>query len=327
MAVDTTETLKTIAEKSGMYIGTCANLQAIENDAAYVANITRHFNLVTPENALKFRVLCPERGEYNFEAVDKLVAFTAAHNMQFRGHVLVWNDQLPHWLLNGNFSRNELASILVNHIETVVGRYAGKIPVWDVVNESVDELGHFKKTFWYNTLGPAYIEMAFEAAHRADPAARLFYNDYGVEGTYEHENGVYRLLQSLTYHHIPVHGVGYQMHLSLEHTDRKIIGSLNTQRLADMGLECNITELDVRMRTGEGRFPQQYEAQAALYADIARNYILEKGCNTLILWGFTDRYSWIPFFYPGEGAATIMTEQYTPKPAFFSLLEELKKKI
>jgi endo-1,4-beta-xylanase len=320
-----TESLRSLAKKNGLYLGTCANAHALANDPAYARIIAEQFNLITPENALKFGLVSPVRDEYDFSDVDLLVSFAAQHDLSVRGHVLVWDTQLPRWLTQGRFSRAELIGILQQHITTIVSRYAGSIKVWDVVNEAIDDRGQLKQTFWYNGIGPDFIEIAFRAARKADPTARLFYNDYGAEASPEHQDGVYRLLSDLKHRAVPVDGVGLQMHLSLENKSKETGYSVNTQRLVDLGLAFHITELDVRMKLDPASPAHDERLQASVYTAIFSEYILDKGCDTLILWGFTDRYSWIPFFYPGEGEATIMTRDYAFKPAYRSLITGLKK--
>jgi endo-1,4-beta-xylanase len=326
------DTLRSLADKCGLRLGACANAQALANDPTYAQTLAREFNTLTPENALKFAPICKSRNEYDFTDADRLVAFSRTHGMQVRGHVLVWDSQLPRWLTEANFSRSELTDILIHHISTLVTRYADQIDTWDVVNEAVDDNGCLRQNFWYKGIGPQYIDIAFQAARDAAPAAHLFYNDYGAEGTPEHQDGVYRLVSELTGKGIPLTGVGLQMHLSVENSRPPV----DIRRLNNLGLAVHITELDVRRKlgpSGAARSPgeqtpsdrtQSYAQQAATFAAVFNDYILEGGCDTLILWGFTDRYSWIPFFYPSEGEATILTHDYARKPAYSSLLDGLR---
>src|SRR5690606_5078017 len=133
--------------------------------------------------AMKFGPLRPSRNTFNFNAADALIDFAEANDMQVRGHTLLWHNQNPDWLNNGNFSRDEMIEIMREHITTVVGRYRGRIVAWDVVNEAIADNGQLRNTIWLQTIGPEYIEMAFEFAHEADPQALLFYNDYNAEGS------------------------------------------------------------------------------------------------------------------------------------------------
>ena len=317
--------LRDLAEQKGFLIGTCVNLTALEHDPQYAELLVRHFNMLTPENEMKFDTICPFEGDYHFGQMDRLVDFALENQMQIRGHALVWNNQLPGWLLQRKYSRTELIGILTRYIETVVQRYAGKIAVWDVVNEAVNDYGALKKTFWHEHLGPEYIDIAFHTARKADPQAQLFYNDYGAEGTYEHEVGVYQLMRNLTRKGVPIDGVGLQMHLAIENPVNRSSNQVNIERLLDLGLQCDVTELDVRVEKDKQYDSTTLQNQANVYREVIHNHVTLYGGRTLILWGFTDRYSWIPFFYPKEGAATIMTENYRCKPAYDAVLSELEQ--
>ena len=180
--VQAAEPLRTWSKSAGIHIGAAVDVEVLNKDPAYARLLAREFNVVTPENALKFSVVQPERGRFDFSQADALVAFAEAHGMQVHGHVLVWHGQLPEWLARGSFTRDELGAILRAHIQTLVGRYRGRIAWWDVAAEAVDEAGRPRETFWSRGLGPDYLERAFRWAHEADPNARLLYNDYGGEG-------------------------------------------------------------------------------------------------------------------------------------------------
>lgn len=322
--VDTlSPSLRKYADRNSIRIGTCASIEAFQNDPVYVQTLKREFNLITPENALKFGPLCPEQDVYNFEAADRLVDFAEANNMEVRGHALVWNLQLPAWLSRGNFSRSELIRILTDHIKVVVGRYAGRIKIWDVVNEAIDYDGTIKESIWSKTIGPDFIDIAFHAAHAADPAALLFYNDYGTEAKEMHADGVYKLLQNLLHRNVPVDGVGLQMHLHLDDLPAVQNLSRNFRRLSGLRLLVHITELDVRLSLNGLPNKEQLAAQAYIYGQVLKTYLAETTCKTIILWGFTDRYDWIPHFFPGDGASMIFDEEYKKKPGYEAVASQL----
>jgi endo-1,4-beta-xylanase len=134
--------------------------------------------------------------------------------MKLRGHTLVWHRQIPKWLTDGNFTRDETIKILKEHIQTLVGRYRGKILAWDVVNEVIDDkTGKFRTdSFWYQKLSADYIKLAFEFARKADPDVKLYYNDYSAEGLNAKSDGIYSLLRELKNQGVPVDGIGWQMH-------------------------------------------------------------------------------------------------------------------
>jgi endo-1,4-beta-xylanase len=316
--------LRASADEQGFFIGAAVAMTPLRNEPIYQETLKREFNILVAENAFKWDALRPSRTTFNFVDSDALVEFAQSNNMRVRGHTLVWHNQLPGWLTAGNFTREEVAEILRDHITTLVGRYKGRVWAWDVVNEAVDDAtgGLRTNSFWHQRLGPEYIRLAFEIARQADPDARLYYNDYSIEGLNRKSETVYNLLRDLKSEGAPVDGVGWQMHQvngfrveQQHHT--------NAQRLAALGLELSITEMDVRITlpTTSGELQQQAEA----YADVISFCLTERACKALVMWGFTDKHSWIPGFFSGWGDALIFDMGYQPKPSYFALKEALER--
>ena len=308
------DTLRTLAESAGIRIGTAANVDALDTDAAYARLLAREFDLLTAENAMKFSVVQPERGRFDFTQADALVEFAEAHAMQVNGHVLVWHQQLPDWLTQGQFSRDELAAILREHIRTLVTRYRGRVASWDVAAEAVDEDGRLRETFWSRGIGPDYLALAFRWTHEADPQAHLRYNDYGGEGGGVKSDGIYDLVAGLRRKGAPIHGVGLQMHASLKDAPRASEVRINMKRLAALGLQTHISEMDVMLSLPASR--ADLRAQAALYRDMLQACLAVPQCRSFSTWGASDRYSWIPEFFPGRGAALLFDTDLQPKPAY-----------
>jgi endo-1,4-beta-xylanase len=316
--------LRALAERSGLRIGSCVSAAPLRRDRRYAEVLAREFDTATTENALKFGVLSKARGVYDFAPADAIVEFAMAHGMDVRGHVLVWYAQLPDWIVRGRLGASELADVLTNHVTTVVSRYAGRIAVWDVVNEAVSEDGTLRDNVWLRTIGPEYIDLAFRAARQADKGARLFYNDYGIEAGAWHSDAVLELLQRLLTGNTPVDGVGLQLHLDLERLpDLGRLGD-SMQRLGALGLDVHVTECDVRMTVHERPTPGQLTTQASVYRDVVQAGVSVPACQALSVWGFTDRHSWIPRFFPGQGAALLFDEEYRPKPAYDAVSAALR---
>jgi endo-1,4-beta-xylanase len=141
--------LREAADKSGVLVGTAVRPAQL-SEPEYASTLAREFNMLEPEDVLKWETVHPQRQSFDFSQPDRLIDFAAAHGMKVRGHTLVWHQQNPKWLTDGNFSSEELAQILKNHIKTVVGHYRGKIFAWDVVNEAFDELHPvtLRNTIW-----------------------------------------------------------------------------------------------------------------------------------------------------------------------------------
>ncbi|MGY1583576.1 endo-1,4-beta-xylanase [Streptomyces sp. MN13] len=297
------------------------------HDREYRKILGRQFSSVSPENQMKWEFIHPARDRYDFGAADAIVEFAEKHGQVVRGHTLLWHSQNPQWLEQGNFSKEELRAILREHITTVVGRYAGRIQQWDVANEIFDGAGNLRtqENIWIRELGPGIVADAFRWAHAADPEAKLFFNDYGVEGVNAKSDAYHGLIQDLRAQGVPVHGFSAQAHLS---TRYGFPGDLeaNLRRFDALGLETAITELDVRMDLPESGVPTeaQEEQQAEYYQRALSACLAVEGCNSFTIWGFTDKYSWVPVFFEGEGSATVMTDDFGRKPAFYALRDTLK---
>lgn len=295
-------------------------------DRPYRAALAREFNSVSPENQMKWEYIHPEADRYNFGAADAIVTFAQRNRQAVRGHTLLWHSQNPAWLEEGDHSPEELRAILREHIMTVVGRYKGKIQQWDVANEIFDDTGALRTqdNIWIRELGPGIVADAFRWAHKADPKAQLFFNDYNVESDNPKSDAYHALIQDLLAQGVPVHGFSAQAHLSIRYG---FPGDLedNLRRFADLGLDTAITELDVRMDLPASGVPtaEQLTKQAEYYQRTLAACLNVRGCDSFTIWGFTDKYSWVPVFFEGQGAANIMWGDLTRKPAYFALRSTL----
>lgn len=316
-----TPSLRSLAQARGVLVGAAVAVEPLLGEPLYAETLAREFSVLTPENAMKFEPVHPGPDRYDFSAADAIVNFAEEHGSQVRGHTLVWHSQLPGWLTEGNWTRDELIQILQDHITTVVGRYRGRVAAWDVVNEAVADDGALRETIWLRGIGPEYLDLAFQWAHEADPDALLFYNDYGGEGLGRKSDAIYALVRDLQQRGVPIHGVGLQMHVGLNQFPAPQDVAANVDRLSTLGLQVHITELDVRVED-----PATEEAlaeQARVYRDMLDVCLSAQNCKAFVLWGFTDRHSWIPYFFAGYDAALIFDQSYRPKPAYDALLDVL----
>src|SRR5690348_17942611 len=150
-------TLRSLAQARHFYIGSTVDVKALSDEPVYSATLAREFNMVTPEVSMKFSETEPQPDVYTFAKADSLVAFAQAHDMQVRGHNLVWYTDLPAWLTTGTFTRDQLITILRNHIMTEVTHYRGQVNIWDVVNEAIGDNGGLRDSIWLRGMGPQYI--------------------------------------------------------------------------------------------------------------------------------------------------------------------------
>jgi endo-1,4-beta-xylanase len=316
----TTSTLRELAQHTKLRIGTAVNMDALANDATYRQMVGDEFDTVTPENVMKWEVVEPQQGKYDFTQADQLVAFAKAHGQKVRGHNLVWHNQLPKWLTSGTWTAAQLRAILKQHIFTEAGHFRGQIWAWDVLNEAVDDTGNLRNDLWLQKLGPGYIADVFRWAHQADPKAILFYNDYNIESFGAKSNTVYNLIKQLRGQGVPIQAVGFQGHLS---TDYPFPNDLlqNMRRFAALGIDTAITEADVRHTLPSN--PAKVNAQAQGFSLMLQSCLLVKNCISYTLWGFTDKYNWVPGTFPGQGEATPFDVNFKPKPAYDTMRRDL----
>lgn len=323
----TTKTLRQLAKPTGVRIGTAVDTSALAADDTYAAAAAAQFNSVTPENVMKWEVVEPERGKLDFTEADKLVAFAKANKQKVRGHTLVWHSQVPAWLTegveSGDIGKKELRRILKRHIKDEVGHFKGQIWAWDVVNEAFEDdgTGNLRDSLWLRELGPGYIADAFRWAHKADPKAILFYNDYNTEGINTKSDAVYKLVKELRSEGVPIEGYGVQGHLSTEYPLPEDMQA-NLQRFGKLGLKTAVTEADVRITLPASA--AEVQAQDNGYSYMLQSCLLERSCISFTVWGFTDKYSWIPGVFPGEGQANLYDEDYQPKSAYEAVQRDLQ---
>lgn len=319
-AVAQETTLGQLAAAQGRYFGSATDSSQLSNDPSYTAILGSEFHQITPENAMKWEVTEPQRGQFDFTGADQIVDFAQQHNQTVRGHTLLWHSQLPGWLTDGNFTADELNQILQNHITTVASHFAGELTAWDVVNEPFNEDGTLRDSMWLQKLGPDYIADAFRWAYQADPTAKLYINDYNVEGINAKSDAMYDLVSSLKQQGVPIHGVGIQTHLSTQYGFPTSLRQ-NIQRFADLGLDVAITELDVRMALPAD--DQKLAQQATYYADVTEACLAVSRCVGITVWQYTDKYSWVPDVFSGEGAACPYDENLQHKPAYYAVRDTL----
>jgi GH35 family endo-1,4-beta-xylanase len=336
-------TLRAAAAQRRLLIGSAAaadefgQASPLTTDANYASTLAAQFNMLEPENAMKWASLHPAASTYNFEPGDQLVTFAQAHDMKVRGHTLVWGESNPAWLtaLAATATQAQMSQILQSHIQTVVGHYKGKVFAWDVVNEAIADAPsgtgpQLKDSPWYNLpgiglSGTGYIEQAFRWAHAADPDALLFYNDYNVYGPGPRLTVLLAMLNDFLARGVPIHGVGLQMHVGIDGWPDQTAFVQALKSITDLGLQVHITEMDVAVQVSSSGVAStaDLQAQALTYQRILSACLANTGCTGFQTWGFTDKISWVPASKPGYGAALPFDVNYARKPAFTNLLKTL----
>jgi endo-1,4-beta-xylanase len=316
------QSLRYFAEARGIYIGAAVAVGPLRSDKLYADTLRREFNMVTPENALKFGTVQPARGRYEFGDAETIISFAEANDMAVRGHTLLWYRSLPSWLQNGKFTPSELKELLKEYIFTTVGHFRGRIAAWDVVNEAYNDDGSMRDNIWLRGIGQDYIEMAFQWAHEADPQALLFYNDYGAEGLNRKSDSIFNMVEDFKRRNVPIDGVGFQLHITTDSPLKIIEIGANMNRLFRLGLQTDITEIEVRIK--EPPTSEELSAQAKTYGNVLKMFLAAGNGKAFVLWGFHDPHSWIPQFFRGYGSALIFDESYRIKPAYTALSDALQ---
>jgi GH35 family endo-1,4-beta-xylanase len=319
LAAEAPTSLGALAAARGVTFGTAVNADVLAASATYRDRLGTEFGGVPPEDAMKWAVVEPERGRYDWARADAVVDFAVAHGQTVRGHTLVWHDSLPAWLTTGSFTADELRAVLRAHIERTVTRYAGRVTAWDVVNEAFNADGTLRRSMWLDKLGEGYIADAFRWARAADPNARLYLNDYDVEWIGPKSTAMLTLVRQLRAQGVPIDGVGVQTHVQATTRLSQLTRAL--RRFAALGVDVAITELDARVPLPADAAALAAQAQA--YRSAVAACLAVERCRSITVWGFTDAHSWIPAGFPGWGAAALLDAQYAAKPAYTAVHDTL----
>jgi endo-1,4-beta-xylanase len=297
--------------KNDFLVGVAVGSRSIRQDSAL---IIREFNSLTAENDMKSGVIHPTEATYNWKNADDIVAFANRNKIKIRGHNLLWHTQAAEWMFVGpdgkQASKQLVLKRLKDHIFTVMNRYKGKIYAWDVVNEAIDDSQDstvmYRKTKWLEIFnGPDFIDAAFRFAHEADPAAKLYYNEFNNERPVKREK-IFKLMKRLKANGVPIDGVGFQAHWSLDYpTGTQLRTALN--QIVSLGLDVQFTEVDITIHprllgdpapvtqpVDPGYTPELEARQIAQYKavfDIMREY--KKNISAVTFWNVTDRTSWL----------------------------------
>lgn len=327
------------AYKESFRIGTAGDFPTrYSDDELKLAE--KHFIAVTPENCMKPERVHPEEDTWRFDQTDALVQWATENKMSVHGHTLVWHAQTHDWFFRDR-DRNDITQRMKDHIDTLVGRYKGKIRSWDVVNEAINDGGNqqtgqtenLRNSKWLQTLGPEFLTLAFKFAHDADPDAILYYNDYNIESGPKHESSMV-LLKRLLADGAPIHAVGIQGHWRSGGVPFNDIERAITN-YASLGLKVSITELDVTIRgasggqfggsfggrRSRGSTPPSVEDLNAQAEDYARLFAIFKKYEDVIervtFWGLNDRRTWRWGQHP-----LLFDANNNPKPAYAAIVND-----
>ncbi|MFG3137422.1 endo-1,4-beta-xylanase [Streptomyces sp. NPDC048211] len=300
-------TLGASAAAKGRYFGTAVAANHL-GESAYASTLDTEFTMVTPENEMKWDAVEASRNSFSFGSADQIVSHAQGKGMKVRGHTLVWHSQLPGWV--SGLAATDLRSAMNNHINQVMAHYKGKIYAWDVVNEAYQDgsSGARRSSPFQDKLGNGFIEEAFRTARAADSGAKLCYNDYNTDGQNAKSNAVYAMVKDFKQRGVPIDCVGFQSHFN-SNSPVPSDYQANLQRFADLGVDVQITELDIE---GSG------SAQAASYTKVVNACLAVTRCNGITVWGIPDKYSW-----RSSGTPLLFDDNYGKKPAYTAVLAAL----
>lgn len=337
------------AFKNDFLVGAAINqAQFTGQDPRAEAIIKSQFNCISPENVLKWESVHPEPGRYNFGPADRYVEFGVKNGLTLIGHCLIWHNQTPKWVFedaNGNpVDRETLLARMRDHIQTVVGRYKGRIQAWDVVNEAILEDGSWRQSPWFTIIGEDFIAKAFQFAHEADPAADLTYNEYQIEDEPKRK-GMMAMIRKLQAQGAPITAIGTQMH---ERMDWPSIDAVDAhlRDLCSLGLKVWVTELDVQVlpdarpwRNTNLATNAPLRAQLDLYpnglpASVQRSFteryaelfrVIMKHADKIdrvTFWGVSDAMTWLDGWplRPRTDYPLLFDRAGRPKPAFDAVI-------
>ncbi|KAK1981190.1 glycoside hydrolase superfamily [Colletotrichum cereale] len=271
------------------------------------AIIKADFGQVTPEYSMKWDVTEPARGNFSWDNSDYIVNWTQTNNKTIHGHALVWHRALPPWVSNIT-DKKVLTSVVENHISTLVGRYRGKIRSWDVVNEIFEDNGSLRNNTFFNVMGESYVGVAFRAARAADPAAKLYINDYNLDNKgWGKISPLIKKVDQWIGQGIPIDGIGSQSHLvpNISGNVKGALQLLATSRVSEVA----ISELDI-----DGAPPADYAAVVGACLNVSK-------CVGVTTWGLSDKQSW-----KSSAKPLLFDDNYEPKPAYNAIVNLLKRK-
>jgi endo-1,4-beta-xylanase len=312
-------------------------------NAAAEALVVAQFDSTSPENVMKWGLIHPRPGEFDFGPADSYVEFGVKHNMFIVGHNLIWHSQTPLWVFQDDkgetITREALLKRMHDHIFAVAGRYKGKIGGWDVVNEALNEDGTLRRSPWMRIIGEDYLLHAYQWAHEADPHAQLYYNDYSMENPAKRAGGI-ALIRKLQSEGVPIAAVGLQGHYKMDWpAPQEIDDTINA--FAALGIKVMITELDIDLLRpanksadvsqmeatsrntadpyAKGLPDAMQRALANRYAELFKVFMKHHGMITRVtFWGVGDGDSWLN---RGKSNYPLLFDRnYQPKPAFDAVI-------
>lgn len=333
--------LRDIAAERGLLYGAYLNLFDLFADKQAPAIAARECGVMV-SSQMDWSQLSPTPQTTDFKQLDINYRWARDHDMKFRGHVLVWGENVPAWFPELS-TRAEAVKAMETHIAVMCRHFAGRMQSWDVVNEAIKlESGRpdgLRQTAFLEQIGPDYLDIAFHAARDSDPAAKLVYNEFGIEYDMPKQNArrhaLLDLLDGFKRRGTPIDAIGIESHLATEWSDhfndRVLAGFL--RELSDRGLQIMLTELDVRDRGAPSDIARRDAEVASVYRRYLDVALDNRAVTAVITWGLFDRDSYLvehhdPSLARPDGLPQRplpFDSEDRPKPAYFALADALRR--
>ena len=329
--------LKRLADQKRIMFGSCLALKYFDRSPMYKELFLSQCDIATPELHMKWDSLSRQPEEYDFNNADQFVTFCSTNRIKVRGHTLVWHDSLPAWVKE-RLSPSTAKSVMLNHIQTVAGHFAGKLYSWDVVNEALDPGNQrpdgLRASPWLQNIGVDYIEQAFRATAKADPKALLIWNENYLEVSNgfgdAKRKAMLSQLDGLLTRGVPIHGIGLEAHLRSDQAN--VLGDTSYElflgELAKRGMKIFITELDVQDSTLPADVGSRDTEVADLYKKFLTASLRQPAVKGVVTWGLSDSFTWISGYRPRKDGLPVRPLAFDvncqPKPAYYAIAEALE---
>lgn len=334
----TAPSLREIAAQRGILFGTYLYADLLDKSPDYVALAEQQAGLITAE--FHWAQVAPAPNRTDFAKLDRVANWARAHELQLRGHTLLWGEATPAWFA-ALPDRAAALRAVEQHIAEMCRHFAGRLQSWDVVNEAIKvndgRPDRLRRSVFIDKIGPEFLDLAFVAARAADPNTRLVLNEFGLELDIPEQQEKRRVLLGLIdgfrKRGTPIDGIGIQSHLSIgemPHFDERVFSDFLNE-LVSRGLDILLTELDVVDRAAPGDIAQRDAEVASTYRRYLDVALANRAIKTVIVWGLTDRHSWIDWMNPitkrSDGLhprPLAFDEECRPKPAYTAIAAALR---
>lgn len=278
-----------------------------EDKKQYKEKFLENFNSAVTENAVKWAVMEPVRGEVNYGVIDEILGWTEENHIPLRGHNIFWGipQFVQPWVKK--LDDKELASVLQQRAETLTSHYKGRFAEYDLNNEMIHG------NYYEDRLGVGITKLMAQWALNGDPGARLWLNDYDIL-TGKKLDEYMAHIRKLLAQGIPISGIGVQGHLHSDTFDRKELDRA-LDSLSVFKLPIRVTEFNMpgqRSKYYEKKIlamtPEEEQQNAWELVDYYRICFAHPAVEGILMWGFWAGANWIP-------VSSLFRRDWSPTPA------------